>query len=158
VIAPELPRRRHLLDDSLVFAKKTSKRRGNRTDLPIEQAIIKKAVALVSGPGGLASFLRREQLGARLAGPSLPLDVGYSDDVPAAIRNAVKLRDKFCQWVGGCHQPAAACEVHHLRHKGRGGETSLENCILLCFLCRYRHKKHYADLEVMPTSVKESLA
>jgi hypothetical protein len=102
----------------------------------LERAIIGKAVALVSGPGGLASFLRREQLGARLAGPSLPLDVGYSDDVPAAIRNAVKLRDKFCQWAGGCHQPAAACEVHHLRHKGRGGETSLENCILLCW---YHH-------------------
>src|ERR1035441_1280162 len=64
----------------------------------LERAIIGKAVALVSGPGGLASFLRREQLGARLAGPSLPLDVGYSDDVPAAIRNAVRLRDKFCQW------------------------------------------------------------
>src|ERR1017187_4760157 len=67
----------------------------------LERAIIGKAVALVSGPGGLASFLRREQLGARLAGPSLPLDVGYSDDVPAAIRNAVKLRDKHCQWAGG---------------------------------------------------------
>src|ERR1017187_6272586 len=102
----------------------------------LERAIIGKAVALVSGPGGLASFLRRERLGARLAGPSLPLDVGYSDDVPAAIRNAVKLRDKHCQWAGGCHQPAAACEVHHLRHKGRGGQTSLENCILLCW---YHH-------------------
>ena len=52
-------------------------------------------------PGGLASFLRREQLGARLAGPSLPLDVGYSDDVPAAIRNAVRLRDQHFQWAGG---------------------------------------------------------
>src|ERR1022692_3247734 len=102
----------------------------------LERAIIGKAVALVSGPGGLASFLRREQLGARVAGPSLPLDVGYSDDVPAAIRNAVKLRDKFCQWAGGCHQPAAACEVHHLRHKGHGGVTSLENCILICW---YHH-------------------
>src|ERR1019366_2305816 len=107
-----------------------------RSREPLERAIIGRPVALVSGPGGLASFLRREQLGARLAGPSLPLDVGYSDDVPAAIRNAVKLRDKFCQWAGGCHQPAAACEVHHLRHKGRGGETSLENCILLCW---YHH-------------------
>ena len=68
----------------------------------LERLIIGRAVALVSGPGGLASFLRREQLGARLAGPSLPLDVGYSDDVPAAICNAVKLRDKFCQWAGGC--------------------------------------------------------
>jgi hypothetical protein len=106
----------------------------------LERLIIGKAVALVSGPGGLASFLRREQLGARLAGPSLPLDVGYSDDVPAGIRTAVKARDKFCQWAGGCHQPAAACEVHHLRHKGHGGVTSLDNCILLCWLCRRRHK------------------
>ena len=102
----------------------------------LERLIIGKAVALVSGPGGLASFLRREQLGARLAGPSLPLDVGYSDDVPAAIRNAVRLRDKFCQWAGGCHQPASACQVHHLRHKGHGGVTSLDNCILLCW---YHH-------------------
>ncbi|MGD0609050.1 MAG: hypothetical protein ABSA53_36400 [Streptosporangiaceae bacterium] len=68
----------------------------------MERLIIGQAVALVSGPGGLASFLRREQLGARLAGPSLPLDVGYSDDVPAGIRNAVKRRDQHCQWAGGC--------------------------------------------------------
>jgi hypothetical protein len=50
------------------------------------QAIIGKAVDLLSGPGGLASFLRRRQLGARLGGPSLPLDVGVSRDIPAAIR------------------------------------------------------------------------
>jgi hypothetical protein len=31
-------------------------------------------------PGGLASFLRQNQLGTRLAGPSLPLDVGRSPD------------------------------------------------------------------------------
>ena len=48
-----------------------------------------KAVDLLSGPGGLASFLRRRQLGVRLAGPSLPLDIGYSDTIPAGIRNAV---------------------------------------------------------------------
>jgi len=99
----------------------------------LEQHIIGKAVELLSGPDGLASFLRRRELGARLGGPSQPLDVGYSDDVPAGIRNAVKARDLHCQWAGGCDQPASACEVHHLRHKGHGGETSLENCILLCF-------------------------
>ncbi len=98
----------------------------------LEREIIGKAVELLSGPDGLASFLRRRELGARLGGPSQPLDVGYSDDVPAAIRNAVKLRDRRCRWAGGCHQPASACEVHHVRHKGHGGETSLENCILLC--------------------------
>jgi hypothetical protein len=98
----------------------------------LQRAIIGTAVALVSGPGGLAGFLRREQLGARLAGPSMPLDVGHSDSIPTAIRTAVKVRDRFCQWAGGCHQPASACEVHHLRHQGHGGETSLENCVLLC--------------------------
>jgi hypothetical protein len=99
----------------------------------LEQAIIGKAVELLSGRDGLASFLRRRELGARLGGPSQPLDIGYSDDIPAGIRNAVKVRDRYCQWAGGCDQPASACEVHHLRHKGHGGETSLENCILLCF-------------------------
>ena len=98
----------------------------------IEQAVIGKAVDLVSGPGGLASFLRRRQLGARLGGPSLPLDIGYSETVPAGIRNAVTLRDKHCQWAGRCDQPAEACQVHHTRHKAHGGKTSVKDCVLLC--------------------------
>ena len=98
----------------------------------LERAIIGKAVDLLSGPGGLASFLRRRQLGARLGGPSLPLDIGYSETVPAGIRNAVILRDKHCQWAGRCDQPAAACEVHHVRHKSNGGPTSVKDCVLLC--------------------------
>jgi hypothetical protein len=98
----------------------------------LEQAIIGKAVELVSGPGGLASFLRRRQLGARLAGPSLPLDVGVSRDIPAAIRHAVIVRDQHCRWTGGCDQPAPACEVHHLTHKADGGKTSVRDCILFC--------------------------
>jgi hypothetical protein len=98
----------------------------------IEQAVIGKAVDLLSGPGGLASFLRRRQLGVRLAGPSLPLDIGYAETIPAAIRNAVILRDKHCQWAGGCTQPAGACEVHHTTHKADGGKTSVTDCVLLC--------------------------
>ena len=99
----------------------------------LERAIIGKAVDLLSGPGGLASFLRRRQLGARLGGPSLPLDVGYSETIPAGIRNAVILRDKHCQWAGRCDQPAAACEVHHVKHKADGGQTSVRDCVLLCW-------------------------
>ena len=99
---------------------------------PLEQAVIGKAVDLLSGPGGLASFLRRRQLGARLAGPSLPLDIGYAETVPAGIRNAVLLRDRHCQWAGGCTQPAGACEVHHTKHKANGGKTSVKDCVLLC--------------------------
>jgi Domain of unknown function (DUF222) len=99
----------------------------------IEQAVIGKAVDLLSGPGGLASFLRRRQLGARLSGPSLPLDIGYSETVPAGIRNAVMLRDKHCQWAGRCDQPAPACQVHHTKHKANGGPTSVKDCVLLCW-------------------------
>ena len=99
----------------------------------LEQAVIGKAVDLLSGPGGLASFLRRRQLGARLAGPSLPLDIGYSETIPAGIRNAVMLRDKHCQWAGRCDQPAEACQVHHTRHKADGGPTSVTDCVLLCW-------------------------
>src|SRR5579863_5879819 len=99
----------------------------------VRQAIIGKAADLLSGPGGLASFLRTRQLGARLAGPSLSLDIGYSTSIPAAIRHAVILRDRHCRWPGGCHQPAAACQVHHVTHLADGGKTSTKDCVLLCW-------------------------
>ena len=102
----------------------------------LRHAIIGKAVDLVSGPGGLASFLRTRQLGARLSGPSLPLDVGHSAEIPAAIRRAVILRDQHCRWAGGCDQPASACEVHHVTHLADGGKTSVDGCALYCF---YHH-------------------
>ena len=66
-------------------------------------------------------------------GPSLPLDIGYSETIPASIRNAVILRDKHCQWAGKCSQPASACQVHHVKHKKNGGKTSVKDCVLLCF-------------------------
>ena len=102
----------------------------------LQKAIIGEAVDLLSGPGGLASFLRTRQLGARLAGPSLPLDIGYSETIPAAIRNAVRLRDQHCQWPAAA--PARpACEVHHVKHKADGGPTSVTGCVLRCI---YHHQ------------------
>ena len=98
----------------------------------LRYAIAKLAIDLVSGPDRLASILRRGLLEAPFNGKSAILDVGYSDDIPAAIRRAVKLRAKgHCEWPG-CHRPAAWCDIHHLRHKSNGGETSLWNCALLC--------------------------
>jgi hypothetical protein len=99
----------------------------------LQLAIIGKAVELLSGPGGLASFLRRRQLGGRLGGPSLPLDVGVSRDIPAAIRTAVIARDKHCRFPDGCDQPAAACEIHHTIPQANGGKTSIEDCGLFCW-------------------------
>ena len=49
----------------------------------LRKAIIGKAVDLLSGPGGLASFLRMNQLGARLAGPEPAAGYRVRRDDPA---------------------------------------------------------------------------
>jgi hypothetical protein len=124
------------LDDLVRLCVELDARRDGRRDTAwaaLQQAVIGKAVDLLSGHAGLASFLRRRQLGARLGGPSLPLDIGYAETVPAGIRKAVMLRDRKCRWAGGCNQPASACEVHHTKHKKHGGKTSTADCVLLCF-------------------------
>ena len=67
----------------------------------LEQQILGRVIQVVSGPGGLASFLRRNLLGKPLAGPSLPLEVGQTDDIPVHLRRLVALRDQGCQFPGG---------------------------------------------------------
>ena len=94
-------------------------------------AIARLAVDFVSGPGGLASALRTGLLEHPYSTPSLPLDIGFSDSIPGHIRRAVILRDQHCAWPGGCDRPASASDVHHIRHKSDGGETSVWNCGLL---------------------------
>ena len=102
----------------------------------LRYAIAKLAVDLVAGPDRLASILRRGLLEAPYHGKSLILDIGASDDIPSAIRRAVKLRaGGHCEWPG-CQRPASYCDVHHLRHQRDGGETSTWNCVLVC---QYHH-------------------
>jgi hypothetical protein len=99
----------------------------------MEQQILGKILRVVSGPGGVASFLRRNLLGKGLNGPSLPLDVGQTDDIPVHLRRLVTLRDQGCQYPGGCDQPAAGCEAHHVVHRADGGRTSLDNLKDYCW-------------------------
>ena len=96
-------------------------------------ATVQALEAVLAPEQATLTFLRRRQLGARLGGPSLPLDVGVSADIPAAIRRAVILRDQHCRFPGGCDQPASGCEVHHSRHRKDGGPTSVKDCALFCF-------------------------
>ena len=98
----------------------------------LRYAIARLAVDFVSGPGGLASALRTGLLERPYSTPSLPLDIGFSDSIPGQIRRAVMLRDQHCAWPGGCDRPASTCDVHHIRHKSDGGETSIHNCALFC--------------------------
>jgi hypothetical protein len=99
----------------------------------MEQQILGKILQVVSGPGGTASVLRRHLLGKPLAGPSLPLDAGQTDDIPLHLRRLVALRDQHCQYPGGCDQPASGCEPHHVTHRADGGHTSLTNLKDYCW-------------------------
>jgi Domain of unknown function (DUF222) len=101
----------------------------------LQYALAKLAIGFVSGPGALASALRRSLLGAPLNTRSAILDVGYADTIPDYIRKAVIARDKGCAWPG-CNRRPAACDVHHVRHKRHGGKTSSTDCVLLC---QYHH-------------------
>ena len=59
-----------------------------------------------------------------------------SRDIPAAIRLAVILRTTLPVPRRLRTQPAAACEVHHTKHKANGGKTSVTDCALSSFTTR----------------------
>jgi len=68
-----------------------------------------------------------------------PLAVGRkSRTIPPAIRRALQKRD------GGCRFPGCTArrfvDAHHIRHWADGGETGMENLILLC--TRHHHLVH----------------
>jgi hypothetical protein len=65
-------------------------------------------------------------------GPSRPLELGRSTKVvSAALRRAVTVRDGGCRFPG-CGRPPGWCDAHHVRHWADGGDTSLDNLVLLC--------------------------
>ena len=64
------------------------------------------------------------------------LDVGRKTrTIPAAIRRALDLRDGGCQFPGCTH--TRFVDGHHIRHWADGGETRLDNLVLLC---RHHHR------------------
>jgi hypothetical protein len=78
-------------------------------------------------------------------GPSEPLDVGRRTPVvPAGMRRAVVIRDGGCRFPG-CGRPQAWCDAHHVTHWADGGETALDNLVLLC---RPHHRAVHEDFSV----------
>jgi Domain of unknown function (DUF222) len=47
------------------------------------------------------------------------------------IRRALVLRDRHCAWPG-CDRPARWCDGHHIVAWSHGGDTCLDNSLLLC--------------------------
>jgi hypothetical protein len=98
--------------------------------------LLRAAIDVLSGPGGLASHLRGSLLGRPFTGLSQPLDIGRATRViPPHLHRALTIRDGHCQFPG-CDQPPPVCEAHHLMPWARGGPTSLDN---LTLLCRFHH-------------------
>ena len=116
-----------------------------RTPMPAETvarlrgSLLAMAADALSGPGGLAAWLRQTQLtGDGAAAVGLPLDVPLPLDaaaaepaVPAHLRRAVTTRHPHCAFPG-CDQPASVCHIHHLVPRSAGGPTALHNLITLC--------------------------
>jgi uncharacterized protein DUF222/HNH endonuclease len=70
----------------------------------------------------------------------LPIDVGRKQRmVPDRLRLALHIRDRFCRFPG-CGVPAHRAEAHHHQHWAQGGETKLDNLLLLC---SFHHKRHH---------------
>lgn len=74
------------------------------------------------------------------------LDVGRAHRlVTPAIWAALVLRDRHCAFPG-CTRIPLACDAHHIVHWADGGDTSLDNLILLC---RHHHTlTHHSPWQV----------
>jgi hypothetical protein len=103
----------------------------------LRRTLLALAADAMSGPDGLAAYLRTRQLGVPFSGKPLPLDVGAVKDIPGHLRRAVILRDRHCAWPGGCDKPPAGCQVHHVIPRAQGGKTRLKDLVLLC---SYHHQ------------------
>ena len=61
-----------------------------------------------------------------------PFDVGRAKRlVTLAIWAALVIRDRHCAFPG-CDRPPLMCHAHHILHWISGGETKLDNLVLLC--------------------------
>jgi len=65
-----------------------------------------------------------------------PLDIGRrSRSIPPAIRRALQKRDQGCRFPGcTAHKHV---DAHHIEHWADGGETKMDNLVLLC---RHHHR------------------
>ncbi|MGC4834289.1 DUF222 domain-containing protein [Micromonospora vinacea] len=85
-------------------------------------------------------------LPAVLGSTGQPLDIGRQRRlITGPLRRALVLRDRGCAFPG-CDRPPRWCDAHHIQHWADGGDTSLDNAVLLCGH-HHRHV-HHGDWDV----------
>jgi hypothetical protein len=90
----------------------------------------------------------------RTDGSGSVLDVGRrTRRIPPAIRRALWLRDRGCRFPGCGH--TRFLHGHHVRHWMAGGETRLDNLVLLC--SRHHRVLHEGDCSIERASGDGSL-
>jgi hypothetical protein len=111
------------------------------TDAPGASVTGPGACSVADGPGIAPETARRlacdcSFVPALADGHGRTLDVGRrTRSIPPAIRRALAVRDGRCQFPG-CERHRFV-DAHHLVHWAKGGETSLDNLVLLC---RHHHR------------------
>ncbi len=63
-----------------------------------------------------------------------------------AQREAIALRDGGCCWPG-CEVPSSWVEIHHVQEWAKGGKTTVDNGVSVCF-------RHHRDLEALGWAVE----
>ena len=99
----------------------------------LEQAVIGKAVDLLSGPGGLAS-LPAPPAARRAAGRAEPA-AGHRvrrDDPGRDPQRGDRCGTGTASGPAAAPSPRRRCEVHHTKHKADGGKTSTRTAFSLC--------------------------
>ena len=90
---------------------------GCRADLPVE------SIRRLSCDGTLIPIQSDSQ--------GLPLNIGRKRrTIPTAIKRALWARDRCCRFPGCSHNRFV--DAHHVQHWAQGGETKLDNLMLLC--------------------------
>jgi hypothetical protein len=98
--------------------------RTGRAELGVGEPLTGEAARRLACDAGVHRVITR--------GASQILDYGRTTrTVPPALRRAVVVRDRHCQFAG-CNIAAQWCEAHHIEHWAEGGPTDPANLALLC--------------------------
>jgi 5-methylcytosine-specific restriction protein A len=84
---------------------------------------------------------------AVMGGASLALDLGRANRCfTPAQRLAIALRDKGC---AKCGVPVNWCDVHHIVFWSMGGESNIDNGVMLCVGCHHRLHEYGWEIAVV---------